>query len=48
MKHNKRITAKLLIAAILAVALAGCGGGGGGGTTTSGSGATGTLSGTAK
>lgn len=46
MKHNKRITAKLLIAAILAVALAGCGGGGG--TTTSGSGATGTLSGTAK
>lgn len=47
MKHNKRITAKLLIAAILAVALAGCGGGGGG-TTTSGSGATGTLSGTAK
>ncbi len=47
MKHNKRITAKLLIAAILAVALAGCGGGGGTGTT-SGSGATGTLSGTAK
>ncbi len=46
MKHNKRITAKLLIAAILAVALAGCGGGGS--STTSGSGATGTLSGTAK
>jgi len=42
-----RTIIKSLIAAVLAVSLAGCGGGGGTGTT-SGSGTPGTLSGSAK